>query len=156
MSEQEADISFVNETAGTKRKLSSPAFNETLAEKTLQNGKSLAYGDDDSIADMEARQIIVSVDLHLSASNEMYATDSNNNGRDGNVPTSGETLLTVDTSQGGPCFAHYDNQNETTLTMSSNLIVSSMRVNTIDPLIIAEHSVGNSDDQGRLVRLLAG
>ena len=129
MSEQEADISFVNEAAGTKRKPSSPAFNETLAKKTLQNGKSRAYSDDDSIVDMEAGQITVSVDVHHSASNEMDATDSNNNGRDENVTTSGETLSTGDTSQGEPCFTHHDNQNETTLTTTSNLIVSSMRVN---------------------------
>ena len=140
LSEPEANLTLVNEATGTKRKPTSPALNETLAKKAQQIEKARDYSDDDSIADMEAGQITVSADVHHSASNETdnITTDTGEQGE--HVTTGGEVFSSEEAVQGDQSLAHRSMQDETSLTATSNLIVSSMQVNTIDPAITAGES----------------
>ena len=50
--------------------------------------------------------------------------------------------------QGDQSLAHRSVQDETSLTATSNLIVSSMRVNTIDPAITAGESADFHGENG--------
>ena len=99
-SEQEMNLTFVNEATGSKRKPTSPALNETLAKKAQQIEKARAYSDDESIADMEAGQITVSADVHHSSLNETdnMTTDSGVQGEHASI--GGEVFSAEKTVQG--------------------------------------------------------
>ena len=135
---EEAELSFVNEAMRTKRKPTSPAFNETLAKKPQQTGKARINSGDDSIVEMEAGQVAVTAEVYHSASNEPDVMTPYTNMEQETIPTSVSVMSTGVTQ--------HNVQAETSLTSTSSLIVSSMRVNTVDFSIV--EAEGGTDFAG--------
>ena len=97
---------------------------------------------------MEAGQITVSADVHHSASNETdnITTDTGEQGK--HVTKGGEVFSSEESLKGGQSLARRSVQDETSLTATSNLIVSSMGVNTIDPATTAGKTVDFHGENG--------
>ena len=88
--------------------------------------------------EMEAGQIAVTAEVHHSASNESDVMTPYTNMEQETIPTSVSVMSTGATQ--------HNVQTETSLTSTSNLIVSSMRVNTVDFNIV--EAEGGTDFAG--------